>query len=189
MEAATLSVSRLGASTEGVWLRSRSWDLTFLILSAALVPIPLIMFHGLGISQTAVNLIVAGLIGGPHLYSTFTYTVMQKGYREQHRSFLLGTLLLPVIVTVLAFTNMQILLTLFFTWASIHVLHQISYINDSYNAKRSAPRPKRDKLIDYGVVFTCLYPMATPQVLNCEFQLGGEAIFAPDFGTTGFLRD
>src|SRR5688572_10619986 len=189
MEAATLSVSRLGASTEGVWLRSRNWDLTFLILSAALVPIPLLMFHGLGVSQTATNLIVAGLIGGPHPYSTFTYTVMQRGYRQQHRAFLLGSLALPVIVTVLAFTNMQILLTLFFTWASIHVLHQISYINDSYNAKRPVARSGRDRLIDYGVVFTCLYPMATPQVLNGEFQLGGEAIFVPDVVTTGFLRD
>src|SRR5215212_9156379 len=110
MEAATVSVSRLGASSEGVWLRSRNWDLTFLILSAALVPIPLLMFHGLGIGQTEVNLIVAGLIGGPHLYSTFTYTVAQRGYRRQHRAFLLGSLLLPVIVTALAFTNMQILL-------------------------------------------------------------------------------
>src|SRR5512145_272975 len=99
MAATTVSVSRLGASTEGVWLRSRNWDLTFLILSAALVPIPLIMYHGIGISQTAVNLIVAGLIGGPHLYSTFTYTFMQRGYRERHRAFLLGSLLLPVIVT------------------------------------------------------------------------------------------
>src|SRR5918994_772426 len=166
--ASPTTVSRLGASTEGVWLRNRNWDLTFLILSAALVPIPLIMYHGLGVSQTAVNLIVAGLIGGPHLYSTFTYTVFQRGYRERHRAFLLGTLALPVVVTVLAFTNMQILLTLFFTWASIHVLHQISYINDSYAAKRPVKRPLRDKVIDYGVIFTCLYPMATPKVLDGE---------------------
>ena len=94
-----------------------------------------------------------------------------------------------MIVTVLAFTNMQILLTLFFTWASIHVLHQISYINDSYAAKRPVRRPLRDKVIDYGVIFTCLYPMATPQVLDGEFQLGGEAIYVPEFVTHGFLRD
>ncbi|HEV3001324.1 MAG TPA: hypothetical protein VGW75_11345 [Solirubrobacteraceae bacterium] len=194
MEAASLTASRLGASTESVWLRSRQWDLTFLILSAALVPIPLLMYHGLGISQTAVNLIVAGLIGGPHLYSTFTYTFMQRGYRERHRRFMLGSLLLPVFVTVLAFVNLQILLTVFFTWASIHVLHQITYINDAYNAKRGgAPggvdRPLRDKVVDYGVVFTCLYPMATPQILDKEFQLGGEYIYVPDFVTHGFLYD
>ncbi len=79
-----------------------------------------------------------------------------------------------MIVTVLAFVNLQILLTIFFTWASIHVLHQITYINDCYAAKRPVQRPLRDRIIDYGVVFTCLYPMATPQILNHDFQLGGE---------------
>jgi hypothetical protein len=132
--AAPGSVTRLGASTEGAWLRSRSWDLSFLILSAALVPIPLLLYHGLGVSQTAVNLIVAGLVGGPHLYSTFTYTFLEPNYRRRHRGFLLGSLVLPVIVTVLAFVNLQVLLTIFFTWASIHVLHQITYINDCYAA-------------------------------------------------------
>ncbi len=44
------------------------------------------MYHGLGVSQTAVNLIVAGLIGGPHLYSTFTYTFMEPSYRRRHRA-------------------------------------------------------------------------------------------------------
>jgi hypothetical protein len=190
MEAASLTTARLGSSVEGVWLRSRQWDLTFLILSAALVPIPLLMYHGLGVSQTAVNLIVAGLIGGPHLYSTFTYTFMQSSYRERHRRFLLASLLLPVMVTVLAFVNLQVLLTIFFTWASIHVLHQITYINDAYNAKRPVKRSMRDRVIDYGVVFTCLYPMATPQILNREFQLGGETIFIPDFVVDSpFLRD
>src|SRR3954453_14508616 len=130
MEAAALAPARLGASTEGAWLRSRNWDLTFLIGSALLVPIPLIMYHGLGISQTAVNLVVAGLIGGPHLYSTFTYTFMEPSYRRRHRRFLAASLALPVFVTVLSFVNLQVLLTVFFLWASIHVLHQITYIND-----------------------------------------------------------
>src|ERR671910_1883159 len=98
MAATTVTVSRIGASTEGVWLRSRNWDLTFLILSAALVPIPLLMYHGLGVSQTAVNLIVAGLIGGPHLYSTFTYTFFEPNYRARHKAFLLGSLVLPGVV-------------------------------------------------------------------------------------------
>jgi len=183
------SVSRLGASTEGAWLRSRSWDLTFLILSAALVPIPLLMYHGLGVSQTAVNLIVAGLIGGPHLYSTFTYTFLEPNYRRRHRTFLLGSLALPVVVTVLAFVNLQILLTVFFTWASIHVLHQITYINDCYAAKRPAKRSLKGRIIDYGVVFTCLYPMATPQILDHDFQLGGEQIYVPSWADHGIIAD
>ena len=193
MEAATVTaaptVTRFGASTEGVWLRSRSWDLTFLILSAALVPIPLIMYHGLGVSQTAVNLIVAGLVGGPHLYSTFTYTFMEPNYRRRHKRFLLASLLLPVLVTVMAFVNLQVLLTIFFTWASIHVLHQITYINDCYAAKRPVKRPVKERIIDYGVVFTCLYPMATPQILNGDFQLGGNQLYVPDWASRGFVAD
>ena len=187
--AASTTVSRLGASTEGHWLRSRNWDLTFLILSAALVPIPLLMYHGLGVSQTAVNLIVAGLIGGPHLYSTFTYTFFEPNYRSRHKGFLLGSLVLPVLVTILAFVNLQVLLTIFFTWASIHVLHQITYINDCYVAKRPVKRSLKGRIIDYGVVFTCLYPMATPQILNHDFQLGGNQLYVPNWADHGIIAD
>src|SRR5918997_3758690 len=189
MEAASLTVSRLGASTEGVWLRSPSWDLSFLILSAALVPIPLVMFHVLGISQTAVNLVVAGLIGGPHLYSTFTYTFMEPSYRRRHRRFLAASLALPVFVTVLAFVDLQVLLTVFFMWASIHVLHQITYINDCYVAKGPVRRPVRERIVDYGVVFLCLYPMATPQILDGSFQLGGTQLYVPEWASTGWVAD
>lgn len=177
------------AQADTVWLRSRNWDLCFLILSAGLVPVPLLLYHQFGVSQTAVNLIVAGLIGGPHLYSTFTYTFMEPNYRERHKRFLLGSLALPVLVTTLAFVDLQILLTIFFTWASIHVLHQITYINDCYSAKRPVARSLRDKVIDYGVVFTCLYPLATPQILNHDFQLGGEQIYVPSWADHGFIAD
>ena len=180
---------RATRTAHGVWLRSPSWDLSFLILSAALVPIPLMMFHVIGLSQTAVNLIVAGLIGGPHLYSTFTYTFMEPAYRRRHGRFLAASLALPVIVTVLAFVNLQVLLTVFFLWASIHVLHQITYINDCYAAKGPVARPGRERLIDYGVVFLCLYPMATPQILEGSFQLGGTPLYVPDWATRGLVAD
>jgi hypothetical protein len=193
MEAATVGHARMRSraqvSAHGVWLRSRDWDLAFLILSAALVPIPLLMYHGLGISQTAVNLVVAGLIGGPHLYSTFTYTFMEPNYRRRHRRFLAASLALPVIVTVMAFVNLQVLLTVFFMWASVHVLHQITYINDCYVAKGPAPRPAKERVIDYGVVFLCLYPVATPQILDGSFQLGGTPLYVPDWATHGFVAD
>jgi len=176
-------------TAQGVWLRSPCWDLSFLILSAALVPIPLVAHHLLGMSQTAVNLVVAGLIGGPHLYSTFTYTFMEPGYRRRHRRFLAASLALPVLVTALSFVNLQVLLTLFFLWASIHVLHQITYINDCYAAKGPAARPPRERLVDYGVVFLCLYPMATPQILAGSFQLGGTALYVPEWATHGLAAD
>jgi hypothetical protein len=177
------------APAAGPWLRSAGWDLTFLILSAALVPIPLLLYHGLGVSQTAVNLLVAGLIGGPHLYSTFTYTFMEPSYRRRHRRFLAASLALPVIVTTMAFVNLQILLTVFFMWASIHVLHQITYINDCYVAKGTLRRPRRERVVDYGVVFLCLYPMATPQILDGSFQLGGTQLYVPQWASHGIAAD
>ncbi|MGH2917198.1 MAG: hypothetical protein ACRDLS_01160 [Solirubrobacteraceae bacterium] len=193
MEAAMVGHARVRssahASAQGVWLRSREWDLTFLILSAALVPIPLLMYHGLGISQTGVNLVVAGLIGGPHLYSTFTYTFMEPNYRRRHRRFLAASLAIPVIVTIMAFVNIQVLLTVFFMWASIHVLHQITYINDCYVAKGPLRRPLKERVIDYGVVFLCLYPVATPQILEGSFQLGGTPLYVPEWATHGFVAD
>jgi fumarate reductase subunit D len=194
MAAAGGIAPRLGGAptariASGVWLRSPTWDLSLLILSAALVPIPLLLFYGLEISQTAVNLIVAGLIGGPHLYSTFTYTFMEPSYRRRHRRFLAASLALPVFVTVLSFVHLQLLLTVFFVWASIHVLHQITYINDCYAAKGPVARPAREKLVDYGVVFLCLYPMATPKILDGSFQLGGTPLYVPDWATTGIVAD
>ena len=183
------AAGRAAVPAPGVWLRSPAWDLTFLILSAALVPIPLLLYHGLGVSQTAVNLIVAGLIGGPHLYSTFTYTFMEPNYRRRHRRFLAASLALPVIVTTMAFVNLQVLLTVFFMWASIHVLHQITYINDCYTAKGPVKRPAREKVVDYGVVFLCLYPMATPQILEGSFQLGGTELYVPEWASHGIVAD
>jgi hypothetical protein len=194
VQAATAALPRaprasVAASASAAWLRSPRWDLTFLILSAALVPVPLLMYHGLGLSQTAVNLVVAGLIGGPHLYSTFTYTFLEPSYRRRHRRFLAASLALPVIVTVMAFVNLQVLLTVFFMWASIHVLHQITYINDCYVAKGRVPRPPRERLVDYGVVFLCLYPMATPQILDGSFQLGGTRLYVPAWASSGAAAD
>ena len=181
--------ARAARTAQGVWLRSPSWDLSLLILSAALVPIPLLLFHGVGLSQTAVNLVVAGLIGGPHLYSTFTYTFMEPNYRRRHRRFLTASLALPVFVTVLSFVNLQVLLTVFFMWASVHVLHQITYLNDCYAAKGPVARPPREKVVDYGVVFLCLYPMATPQILEGSFQLGGTPLYVPGWATHGLAAD
>ncbi|CAA9533612.1 MAG: hypothetical protein AVDCRST_MAG67-4523 [uncultured Solirubrobacteraceae bacterium] len=185
--ASPLGAARATRAAQGVWLRSPSWDLSLLILSAALVPIPLVMFHLVGLSQTAVNLVVAGLIGGPHLYSTFTYTFMEPSYRRRHRRFLAASLALPVFVTVLSFVNLQVLLTVFFLWASIHVLHQITYINDCYSAKGPVARPVGERVVDYGVVFLCLYPMATPQILEGSFQLGGTPLYVPEWATHGFV--
>src|SRR5687768_8340492 len=69
---------------EGPWLRSPGWDLFFLTLSGALVVIPLLLFELMGRSAMFINLFVAGVIGGPHMYATFFRTALDPSFRQQH---------------------------------------------------------------------------------------------------------
>ena len=77
------------------------------------------------------------------------------------------------------------MLTFFFFWASLHVLHQVTYIVELYNHKeakfvrRSALSPLA-RLIDYAIVLTSLFPIAMWKISQGAFEIGqndlGEAI-------------
>ncbi len=159
--------------TDRLWLYNKRWDLTFLIGSAVLGAIPLLLLYGFNVSTTAINLLVAGVVGGPHLYSTFGYTLADREYRKRYGWILLPTLLIPIGVIYLALNNLVLLLTIFFFWASVHVLHQIAYITDAYRFKDPRPRTLWNRAIDYGVIFTGLYVTSTPRLVNGGFVVGG----------------
>jgi hypothetical protein len=160
-------------STDRLWLHSRRWDLTFLIGSAALGAIPLLLLHVFSVPVSVINLIVSGIIGGPHLYSTFGYTLADRSYRERYGWVLLPVLFIPVVVVYLALNNLNLLITMFFFWASVHVLHQIAYINDAYRFKDPRPRTQWNRLIDYGVIFSALYASSASRLVNGGFMVGG----------------
>src|SRR3990172_9175490 len=139
----------------GLWLKDRRWDLTFISLSILLVATPYLIYLAMlqlprligplaaaagttpdDLSRNGVNLLVALLVGGPHMYSTFTRTALDTDFSKRNRGFLLSSLFIPVIVVLLAVVNLSLLLTVFFFWASIHVLHQIIYITDLYNQRQ-----------------------------------------------------
>jgi hypothetical protein len=172
-------------ANDQLWLVSKKWDLTFLIGSAALAAIPLVMLYGFGVSTTAINLLVAGVVGGPHLYSTFGYTLADRGYRKRYGWILLPCILIPITVVWLALNNLVLLLTVFFFWASIHVLHQIAYITDAYRFKDPRPRSLFNRAVDYGLIFSGLYVNATPRLVRGEFVVGGgtspRSLMLPDF--------
>jgi hypothetical protein len=172
--------------SEGKWIRSRNWDLAFISLSVVLVTIPyltwLLMSEVLGIesdtSRQAVNLAIAVLIGGPHMYATFTRTALDNSFRHRHSAFVRSSIVIPMVVVILALTNLTLLLTIFFFWASIHVLHQIIYVVESYNEK-ARHTPKKSSLslfsraIDYAVVLTALYPLAAYRIaITQDFSIG-----------------
>ena len=165
---------------QNVWLRSKKWDLTFLTFSSVLAFFPLALYYVLHLPGTWVNYIVALVVGGPHLYSTFSMTFLEKRFRARHRWFLASSFLLPIGVIYLALhrtpilgvkNGMTLLLTVFFFWASIHVLHQITYIVECYREKQPGPKLFSSRVIDYGLIFSSLYPMAMYKLVRGVFRV------------------
>jgi hypothetical protein len=193
--------SQSSIESEGLWLNGRTWDLTFISLSASLVFLPffayeffkyalgfesLRMFVGVppgeiaDFSRNSVNALVALLIGGPHMYATFTRTFLDSDFRRRHVWFLLGSLALPVIVILLGVSYFRLLITVFFLWASVHILHQIVYILDCYNAKATNLVSRQSRLLDFAVVFSSLYPISIWRMVNDDFEIGQIKIIFPD---------
>jgi hypothetical protein len=138
---------------------------------------PLASFLGTNINDLSRNLVndtVALLIGGPHMYVTFTRTFLDRSFSARHRRYLLSSLVIPVIVVTLAFLNLTLLVTVFFFWASIHVLHQIIYVNELYNQKqkKQVSLSLVSRLTDYGVILTALYPLAAFKIATGNFKIG-----------------
>jgi len=173
------------------WLHSRQWDLTFITLSVVLVAFPYLAYLGLLSLQTAVsplaqaagasaesfsrnvvNGAIALLVGGPHMYATFSRTALDSTFVRKHPTFLLSSLAIPVIVIALAMLNLSLLLTVFFFWASIHVLHQIIYITELYNHRQGGRLSLFRRLTDYAVILTCLYPLAAWKISTGNFAIG-----------------
>ncbi len=97
-----IPAARTAVSHERLWLHSKRWDLTFLVGSAILGAIPLLMLHAFNVPVSAINLLVSGIVGGPHLYSTFGYTLADRSYRKRYGLILLPILFIPVCVIYLA---------------------------------------------------------------------------------------
>lgn len=189
------------STTSELWLISPRYDLLFIIFSSGLLIIPHLFSQLGGFSNVAVDLAITALIGGPHLFATYTMTFMEPRFRERYKAYTWGALLMPVIVVTLAIVNLTLLVTLFFFWASVHVIHQAAYIADSYRFKDSRGRGRQhlkrlqlgSRVIDYGLLFTSLYPIATfkftgtPLVLfghnlsSDGFETGGRALLFPEF--------
>ena len=171
------------------WIYKPSWDLTLLIGSALLVPLP---FLAAWIAQTsgwmqpqqtidAINITVAALIGGPHLFSTITYTLLDGNFRARHPRYAKLALLLPLGVVYLGVKQYTVLITLFFTWASLHVLHQILYLTDCYRGRSGFPESKWSRIFDYGLILTGLYPVGLYKLSLRQFNVGGVLLPYPDW--------
>jgi hypothetical protein len=176
--------------SRGLWINTRQWDLSFLTLSALLIPIPyliwLLMRDALNVDpdlgRQIVNIMVIVIVAGPHTYATFSRTMFDHEFRQRHRAYYLSSFAIPLIVIALALANLPLLLTIFFFWASLHTWHQIIYVVDSYNEKERLVRKERVKkrlqqFVDYGPVLVGLYPIAAYRIaITQDFSVGPNSI-------------
>ncbi len=177
-------------SSRGLWLISPGYDLAFIIFSSALLVVPHLFAQIGGLSNVIVDLLVTALIGGPHLFATYTMTFMEPHFRERYRRYTWGAFLMPVLVVSLAIYNLTLLVTIFFFWASVHVIHQAAYIADSYRFKDPRGRGLSrwrlwSRVIDYGLLMTSLYPIATYKFTGTPLVIGGANISSEGFETGG----
>jgi hypothetical protein len=177
----------LTADRSPLWLKSKGWDLVWITGSVLLVTIPYASFYAgraVGFdpddARNAVNMLVAFLIGGPHMYATHLRSTLDADFRARHKSIYLAALVIPAIVLYFGYYHFVLLLTFFFLWASVHVLHQIIYIVDCYNG-RMTRSSSASKWIDYSVVLTALYPVAMYRFVQGTFKVGQNTLFFPDF--------
>jgi hypothetical protein len=188
------SGSDVSTPVESPWIKSRSFDLGFLTLSAVLVFLPYLSYgflQRLGISVATASLIVGlsvtVLIGGPHMYSTYLRTALEPGFRRRFGWFAyLPLVLIPALVILGSVYAFPVLLTAFFFWASVHVTHQAQYISEAYRRKYQEVSTV-DRLLDAAVILGALYTMAMFKFVRGEFIIGSQPLLFPKFLRFGGL--
>jgi len=185
--AVTTANAFVGERTEAqtnLWLKDRRWDLIYIILSVFVVPLPYI-FYLLGIrlgidadvARNVINGFVAIAVGGPHMMSTFLRTGLDGDFKKRYPMLIRSSIIIPIIVVSLAFLNLDLLLTIFFFWAMLHVLHQVTYVTELYNHKerkvmKRGPISLQSRAVDLALIFTCLFPMAAYKISQGTFAIG-----------------
>lgn len=180
----------MAIDTNKIWLRNKEWDLIWITGSAVLVAFPIIMYSFFKTDQARIiiNLIVTVLVGGPHMYATATRTAMEPNFVGRYKFlFFLGVLVIPAAVIALTLTSYTLLLTTFFSWASIHILHQASYIAGRYNDRSPVPMSRSSRLLDYALIVSSLYPIGVYKLVEGTFQIGPSKLLFPPFLQTHLL--
>ncbi len=163
----------------GPWIHGRGWDLRWLIFSAVAVPVVLAMVW-MGINSTLLNLGVTAIVGGPHVWSTFLATYLDPRFRRAHWPVLvLATIGIPAFVVFMTLHNFQLLLSIFIFAASFHVIQQNAYLVDIYRRRAGTPESPWARVIDYGLLAFCFYPIAAYKLVNDNFYLGDIQILIP----------
>jgi hypothetical protein len=173
-----LSNDDIVESSNTPWLKDARFDTILLLASVVIVPLVLFAVW-MGASTDAINLGVTAIVGGPHVFATFTATFADKNFRRQHPWLLASSLLIPAGIVWLTMHDFQTLMSVFLVAASLHVLHQCAYLTDCYRIKAKLPERPWARLVDYGLIFTSIYPIALYKIVQNNFKLGDIDIVIP----------
>lgn len=177
-------LSSRGAATDrpsiAGWIRSPSWDKRWIIFPALLAPLPVMVFYASlwaldrysgmdavtrkGVAEDIVSLFVMVLVGGPHVWVTFTRTWLHPEFRRREKIWFFASFAVVPIVATMALSSeftRKLLLTGFFFIASLHIIHQLSYIIRFYQDRDATKPSLKSRLIDIGAVVFPLYPVST----------------------------
>lgn len=162
------------------WIHSPGWDKKWIIFPALLAPVPVLVYYlslwllgrysGLdaatrnGAAEDIVSLFVMVLVGGPHVWVTFTRTWMHPEFRTREKMWYYASFgVVPFVATMALYSEMtrKLLLTGFFFIASLHIIHQLSYVIRFYQDRHRVKPTWKSRLIDVGAVMFPLYPVAT----------------------------
>ena len=177
---ASFAHDRVSAVSGQGWIHSPSWDKKWIIFPALLAPVPVLVYYisiyllakytgmdqatRVGAAEDIVSLFVMVLVGGPHVWVTFTRTWIHPEFRSREKFWYFASFgVVPVVATMALYSEMtrKILLTGFFFIASLHIIHQLSYVIRFYQDRDKVKQPWRSRLIDIGAVLFPLYPVAT----------------------------
>lgn len=162
------------------WIFNPTWDKRWLIYPALLAPVPPLIFYlsiffleryssmdaatRIGAAEDIVSLFVMVLIGGPHVWVTFTRTWLHPEFRAREKTWYWASFSIVPIVAIMALSSeltRTLLLTGFFFIASLHIIHQLSYVVRFYQDRDAAKPSLKSRLIDVGAVLFPLYPLAS----------------------------
>ncbi|MCA8915185.1 MAG: hypothetical protein KDB90_07225 [Planctomycetes bacterium] len=162
------------------WIHSPGWDKRWLLFPALLAPVPPLVYYlslyllerysGMdavtrnGAAEDIVSLFVMVLVGGPHVWVTFTRTWLHPDFRRREKIWYFASFAVVPFVATMALSSeltRKLLLTGFFFIASLHIIHQLSYLIRFYQDRDGTKPFLRSRLIDIGAVLFPLYPLST----------------------------
>jgi hypothetical protein len=208
------------------WIHSPGWDKRWLIYPALLAPLPVLIYYfslwllarytvmdatnRVGTAEDIVSLFVMVLVGGPHVWVTFTRTWLHPEFRAREKVWYFASFAVVPTVAILALSSeftRRLLLTGFFFIASLHIIHQLSYLIRFYHDRDGVKPGLRSRAIDIAAVLFPLYPVSAFRMVlgnenslafawtsklwgvetarNLEFNIGRAHPLLPDF----FLSD